>query len=130
MHAHCTPIGPDRPQPVNKMRAAGELELGCSATSRAVHAREGSRNVRFWRTILALPLPEGSEVLLKPHEPLAYKACTRAGETGGRYPPSPPSGEKGQRSGGYPLPRKRVHTCTLCMLARERGSTERKDLES
>ncbi len=53
-------------------------------------------------------------------------ACRR---NWGEVPPlPPPSGEKGQRRGGYPPPPETE--CTPCMLARERRSTERKDLES
>jgi hypothetical protein len=54
------------------------------------------------RLVLGDPLPEDLEILPKPKDVQAYKACTRAREIGGRHPPLPP--QKDPKEGGYPLP--------------------------
>ncbi len=111
------------------MQAARELEPDRSATSCGVRSSKDRGFCGIWRAILAIPLPEGSEMLLKPHKPKAYKACTRAGETGGDTPPPPPkTAKKDQRRGeGLPPPE---NECTPARLVCLQGSGGRRSAKT
>ncbi len=108
-------------QPVAVLQVAKELKLDRTAASRRVRSAKDRGFLRDLednprkpsRLIPGDPLPEDLEILPKPENIQAYKACTRAGEIGGRHPPLPPQNDqKVPKEGGYPLPpetRARVH---------------------
>jgi hypothetical protein len=100
-------------QPVAVIQVAKDLKLDRSAASRRLRSAKDRGFLRDLednprkpsRLVPADPLPEDLEILPKPKDVQAYKACTRAGEIGGTHPPSPPKNDdKDSKEGGYPLP--------------------------
>jgi hypothetical protein len=100
-------------QPVTVIQVAKDLKLDRSAASRRLRSAKDRGFLRDLednprkpsRLVPGDPLPEDLEILPKPDDVQAYKACTRAGEIGGRHPPSPPNNDdKDPKEGGYPLP--------------------------
>src|ERR671912_426904 len=99
--------------PVTVVQVAKVLQLDRSAASRRIRSAKDLGFLRDLednprkpsRLVPADPLPEDLEILPKPKDVQAYKACTRAGEIGGTHPPPPPNNnKKDSKEGGYPLP--------------------------
>jgi hypothetical protein len=103
----------DDAQPVAVIQVAKDLKLDRSAASRRLRSAKDRGFLRDLednprkpsRLVPGDPLPEDLEILPKPEDVQAYKACTRAGEIGGRHPPLPPKNDdKDPKEGGCPLP--------------------------
>lgn len=123
----CTRARPGNLPPTDRCEVAREHKPYRSAASLRAWSAKTRGLLRDLEENLRKPLPDVLAMLPGPHKPQAYKACRRAGKTEGRPPQHDENDPK--EVGGGTSPRKRVHTCTPCMLARERRSTERKDLE-
>jgi hypothetical protein len=100
-------------QSVAVLQVAKELKLDRTAASRRVRSAKDRGFLRDLednprkpsRLVPGDPLPEDLEILPKPENVQAYKACTRADEIGGRHPPSPlQNDQKDLKEGGYHLP--------------------------
>jgi hypothetical protein len=100
-------------QSVAVLQVAKELKLDRTAASRRVRSAKDRGFLRDLednprkpsRLVPGDPLPEDLEILPKPEDVQAYKACTRADEIGGRHPPPPrQNDQKDLKEGGYPLP--------------------------
>jgi hypothetical protein len=113
VHAVARLHAQDDAQPVAVIQVAKDLKLDRSAASRRLRSAKDRGFLRDLednprkpsRLVPADPLPEDLEILPKPENVQAYKACTRASEIGGRHPPSPPKNDdKDPKEGGYPLP--------------------------
>jgi hypothetical protein len=100
-------------QPVAVIQVAKDLKLDRSAASRRLRSAKDRGFLRDLednprkpsRLVPGDPLPEDLEILPKPKDVQAYKACTRAGEFGERHPPIRPNNDdKDPKERGYPLP--------------------------
>jgi hypothetical protein len=103
----------DDAQPVAVIQVAKDLKLDRSAASRRLRSAKDRGFLRDLednprkpsRLVPGDPLPEDLEILPKPKDVQAYKACTRAGEFGERHPPIRPNNDdKDPKERGYPLP--------------------------
>src|ERR671910_1755341 len=113
-------------QPVAVIQVAKDLKLDRSAASRRLRSAKDRGFLRDLednprkpsRLVPADPLPEDLEILPKPKDVQAYKACTRAGEIGGTQPPPPPQNQhKNSKEGGDALPPEtnaRLHALYAC----------------
>lgn len=108
-----------------------KLQESINHTAPQPPSRRGPRRLAvycgIWRKISENPCQMSSQCSPDLTSPKHTKHTRRAGKTEGRPPQHDENDPK--EVGGGTSPRKRVHTCTPCMLARERRSTERKDLE-